>query len=771
MISRKMQLTRFSLAACQKFTEKKPATMERSEHSDGGKNVWLSFVKCHLSTFVILLLACTVSAQEDAYHQWVRSQLDTVYGITGGTWVAGETEDAAFEQVFLSQNVARAGMNVDGQPFSRAIRFTTTSRPANFWEYAAYIPTKAPIAEGDVLLLIVWLRGLGGERGDGAVRSIVGENQSPFRETLARRQILAGEWQQRMIPFKAALDLPVGVGQFAVQMGFMAQQFEIGGLAILNFGNTLTVDDLPQSNFHLDYDGRNPEAAWRAAAQARIEQFRKGDLEIHVLNTAGQPVEGAQVTISMQQHAFGFGTAVRVPVMTRTDADAQAYRQRLADLTGDGRSFNYAVIENGLKWLPWESLVSWFTNTREQTLDVVRTLRQSGMQVRGHNLVWPSYTHLPDDVQQNQNDPNAVRQRIENHIREEVGEDGLKGNLVEWDVLNEPVHLFDLADVFGQENVHQEYANWFNLAAQTDSNAKMYINDFNMIMQGGVDVEAQEQYKELIGKILAAGGRIDGIGIQGHVQPPLASPEVVFEILDEFAALVPDLSITEYDLINAPDDLDADYLRDLLTIAFSHPAVKSFLMWGFWDKEHWLGEAPLFDAGWNLKPSGQAYMDLVFNDWWTDKQGETNADGVVATRGFLGSYQISATYQGVSDSNVVTLNRDGANVTLVLDVATSVEEIGEVPKAFALAPNYPNPFNPSTTVSFKVPQTSLVTIKVYDILGREVKTLVDRKLQPGSHSVVWNGRNNRGLPVASGAYLVRMQAAGFVGVRKMLFLK
>ncbi|RMD96050.1 MAG: hypothetical protein D6814_12140, partial [Calditrichaeota bacterium] len=52
-----------------------------------------------------------------------------------------------------------------------------------------------------------------------------------------------------------------------------------------------------------------------------------------------------------------------------------------------------------------------------------------------------------------------------------------------------------------------------------------------------------------------------------------------------------------------------------------------------------------------------------------------------------------------------------------------------------------------------------------------VKTLVDRKFQPGTHSVVWNGRTNRGLPAASGAYFVRMQAKGFVEVRKMLLLQ
>lgn len=713
-----------------------------------------------------LIIAFTASAQEDSYHEWLRSQLESEYGISGGAWVLGETEDAAFEQVSASQNVSYEDIDVEGQPFSRAIRFTTTSRPENFWQYGAHMPTRVDIEEGDVLLLVVWLRGLGGERGHGAVRSIVGENQSPFREPLTRRQLLDDAWQQRIIPFQATLDLPVGVGRYGVQMGFMAQQFELGGLALLNFKDTLTGSDLPHSNFHLDYIGRGPGAAWRTEAQARIEQYRKSDLEIRIVNTDGQPVEGAQVEVAMRRHAFGFGTAVRVPVMTRMDADAQTYRQRLEDLTGDGRSFNFAVIENGMKWLPWEGLAPWFTNTRQQTLDVVAWLLQRGMQVRGHNLVWPSWGNLPDDLQQNQNDLAFVRQRIESHIQEEVGYDGLKGNLVEWDVVNEPAHLFDLADVFGREVVHEEYAKWFNLAVQTDSSAKMYINDFGIIMQGGVDLNAQEQYQETISNILDAGGQIDGIGIQGHVRPPLASPQVVYDILDDYAALAPELSITEYDLINAPDDLDADYLRDLLTIAFSHPAVNSFVMWGFWDSSHWRGEAPLFDADWNLKPSGQAYLDLVFDAWWTDEQVQTNAEGNAAVRGVLGEYQVKATYQGVSNSREAILTRGGATIEMVLDVPTSVIEHGQIPEAYALAANYPNPFNPQTTIRFALPQAGPVRLTVYDAIGREVAVLIDKAMPSGHHQVAFEAGE---LP--SGVYIYRLEAGVFRQARRMLLLK
>ena len=80
--------------------------------------------------------------------------------------------------------------------------------------------------------------------------------------------------------------------------------------------------------------------------------------------------------------------------------------------------------------------------------------------------------------------------------------------------------------------------------------------------------------------------------------------------------------------------------------------------------------------------------------------------------------------------------------------------------------NYPNPFNPTTTISYELPSNSFVTLKVYDVLGREVKTLVNGYQEAGSHSVQFNGEN---LP--SGVYLYRLTAPGVVQVKKMLMMK
>ena len=94
-----------------------------------------------------------------------------------------------------------------------------------------------------------------------------------------------------------------------------------------------------------------------------------------------------------------------------------------------------------------------------------------------------------------------------------------------------------------------------------------------------------------------------------------------------------------------------------------------------------------------------------------------------------------------------------------------------IPTEFALEQNYPNPFNPTTLISYALPQNAFVTLKVYDMLGREIKTLVSKEVAAGNYSVVWNGDDNFGNKVATGAYVYRITAGEFVSVKKMLLIK
>jgi hypothetical protein len=94
-----------------------------------------------------------------------------------------------------------------------------------------------------------------------------------------------------------------------------------------------------------------------------------------------------------------------------------------------------------------------------------------------------------------------------------------------------------------------------------------------------------------------------------------------------------------------------------------------------------------------------------------------------------------------------------------------------LPKEFALSQNYPNPFNPSTTINYDLPITGYVTLTVYDILGRRIKTLLNEVRPAGFHSAEWDARNDHNLPVPSGTYFVRMTSSKQSFVRKMLLLR
>jgi hypothetical protein len=85
---------------------------------------------------------------------------------------------------------------------------------------------------------------------------------------------------------------------------------------------------------------------------------------------------------------------------------------------------------------------------------------------------------------------------------------------------------------------------------------------------------------------------------------------------------------------------------------------------------------------------------------------------------------------------------------------------------FILHQNYPNPFNPSTIISFSLPSKSFVSLKVFDLIGREVATILSQEMQAGSHSQQWNTTN-----MTSGVYFYRLQAGSFIETKKLIMLK
>jgi hypothetical protein len=143
----------------------------------------------------------------------------------------------------------------------------------------------------------------------------------------------------------------------------------------------------------------------------------------------------------------------------------------------------------------------------------------------------------------------------------------------------------------------------------------------------------------------------------------------------------------------------------------------------------------------------------------------------------------SATFQLSSqqDSTLhieISIGTERKSVTMKLvseeDLVGVIEQekkASPLPESFQLCQNYPNPFNPITTIQYWIPRTDKVTLKIYDLLGQEVLTLVNSVQPTGSYEISWDGKNKMDQPVANGIYLYRLRSDNFVKVRKMILLR
>jgi len=117
-------------------------------------------------------------------------------------------------------------------------------------------------------------------------------------------------------------------------------------------------------------------------------------------------------------------------------------------------------------------------------------------------------------------------------------------------------------------------------------------------------------------------------------------------------------------------------------------------------------------------------------------------------------------------SSATTVDTFGVMKVSTLKDVTGVKELAEIPKGFELRQNYPNPFNPTTSIIYSIPKESFVTLKVYNVLGMEVATLVNEKQQARTYKATLDASN---LP--TGIYFYKLTAGDFVNTKKMMLIK
>ncbi len=552
-----------------------------------------------------------------------------------------------------SSNGLAAQVDVAGPGFTRAWRIETRTDASPAWAIEFKTPVNRAVAKGDVGLLRFVARAVAtsDESGAAYARLVVQKATAEWDKSSEGTHTLLSEWKEFFVPFTFGADYAANAAEVAFGFGFKRQTVEIGGFDFVYYGKSVAVSALPRTR--PSYVGREAGAAWRTAALARIEQIRKGDFAVTVVDAAGKPVTGATVRVEQRKSAFHFGSALQMARLANDSADNRAYRKTVLEL------FNAASTENDLKWPAWSG--EWGSAyTKAQTTTGLTWLRHHGLHVRGHVLVWPGWRNLPASIQALRGTARQgeIPARALAHIEEIVG--ATRDLVEEWDVLNEPYANHDLMDLFGA-SIQTE---WFKAARAAHTAAPLFLNDYSN-HDAALDAGHVAHFETTARYLKNQGAPIGGLGLQGHISASPSPLTNVLAVLDRYAALGLPVRVTEFDINTDDEELQADYTRDFLIALYSHTTVVGLQHWGFWEGAHWIPQAAMYRRDWSEKPNARAYRALVLDAWRTRATGITDATGAWRGRGFHGDYVVTVEHGGKSYEQVFTLRAGATGPTTV----------------------------------------------------------------------------------------------------------
>jgi endo-1,4-beta-xylanase len=593
---------------------------------------------------MILLLARSAGASGD--DNSLLSQIQSKLPAPGEVLISAQADQFAvsIDEKSASSQIVPA----QNQSFKNALRVQIAQRGKNAWDVQLLSPHSiGAVKKGDLILIAFQARCLDAqqESGEGDLDAIVQLSHTPWNSAAVLTPQIRRGWQTYFGYGVSDVEFPAGDFYLTLHLARIPQTLEIGPVLVLDLGRDVDQRKLPF--MPVTYDGREKDAPWRKIADRWIDKNRKADLTVTVKDSAGKPVAGAAVAIDMTRHAYGFGSFLEPPVLQNTE-DGKIYRQWFEKI------FNKATTP--VYWADW----GWSDpQHRTEYLQMADWLKQHNIPARGHNLVWPSWRNLPTDLHKLAGDPIQLRLTVRDHVRQ-VMEAMHPYDLAEMDVLNEPRAEHELMDILGNDVM----VDWFKTAHQSDPRVKLFVNDYAILTAGGNTDTQQAAYEKTLRFLINSGAPLDGIGMQGHFGNDLTAPTRLWQILDRFAKLGKPIEVTEF-TIDIPDEAaQADYERDFLTVMFAHPATVGVVRWGFWEGQIWKPLTALFRKDWSIKPNGKAYLDLVFNKWWTREKGVTDSNGQFTTRGFLGDYTITVEHKTISTKLV----RDGTKIEIKLEI-------------------------------------------------------------------------------------------------------
>jgi endo-1,4-beta-xylanase len=440
--------------------------------------------------------------------------------------------------------------------------------------------------------------------------------------------------------------------------------------------------------------------------------------------------------------------------------------------------------------------------------DIYNYANSNGLIFKEHNLIWGQ--QQPSFMTDNSLDSAQEYQEVVNWIQA----CGQRYPLAAFcDVVNEPFHAPPpYANALGGSGT----TGWdwvitaFQLARQFFSpGTKLLINDYNILQDNTVT----SNFIALI-DTLKVRGLIDGIGIQGHYfefkSPQGASPSYSYPVstikynLNRLTATGLPVYISEFDINEADDNVQLQNYQIYFPLFWENPGVKGMTLWGYNQYDTWKPNAYLVTSRRAERPALtwlRTYLatylmsTLISPDsatnvqrnplltWYTSTAATNYHVQVALDTNFTSTVVDSTVADTLLQLGPLSANTkyywhvsaynsgDTGSYSAVASFTTSdrisdVKETYGLPKEFALNQNYPNPFNPTTIINYQLPKISFVTLKVYDVLGREVKELVNGEQDAGTYTVNFNASG-----LSSGIYFYRIEAGSFSQVKKMLLLK
>ena len=402
------------------------------------------------------------------------------------------------------------------------------------------------------------------------------------------------------------------------------------------------------------------EELW-AGAEQRIDEHRRAELTVTVLDAAGEPLPDAEVAVEQTRHTFLFGANIfawgRLP-----DDMEQAYRRQFAEL------LNFATL--GFYWPMYEPQQG--QPIHERTERVARWCKEQGIAAKGHPLAWnfddPPW--LPDDLEE-------IRRLQMARIEDCVSR--FAGLIDRWDVVNEATH-FDREE-FVKRRAPKHSAMWqrvgqmeftrqcFTHARKAGPKATLLINDYR----------TDPPYERVIEQLVDGQGKrmYDVIGIQSHMHGGTWPNRKIWDVCERFSRFAVPLHFTETTVLSgklgwergrdgqwtSTPEGEAYQAREVVrfyTMLFSHPAVEAITWWDFSDRHAWQGApAGFLRKDMTPKPAYNELIKLVKGKWWTKAQLRTGADGTARLRGVLGDYKLTVTAAGKQPVvQTFTLKRD-----------------------------------------------------------------------------------------------------------------